>query len=491
LAIRVPDTFLAIEPSARDRPPRQPVVLADFGSTYTKVVIVDASDGSLAARGWTLTSIETDVMDGLAAVLETLEEELRPVSLDYVLACSSAAGGLRLGVVGLEEDLTAEAGRKAALSAGARVVTVVSGGLSGERVTALLAGQPDIILLTGGTDGGNSSCLLESARVLSATDLSTPVVVAGNLDAQAEALEILRASGHRAVATPNVMPDIGRINEEPVRTEIRELFVHHVIGGKRLSRGETFRSLVRMPTPEAVLRATELVARGHGKVRGRGDLAVVDIGGATTDVHSVVDTRGSVDRGYARSVLPDLPSSRTVEGDLGLRWNAAGIADAAEGGRLLGPEELRELRRAAEIRAADPSFIPDDDPQTHEDVLLASIAAVIALQRHAGELRISLSPDGATLRRTGKDLRSVATLIGTGGIFAHAPQDSLSEVLRPSVWAAAGRRLLLPDRPRILVDRDYVMAAAGLLASEHPDAAAALLDQHLVLVASATQEENS
>jgi uncharacterized protein (TIGR01319 family) len=490
LANRVSETFLAIEPNARDRRLRQPVVLTDFGSTYTKVTVVDVSDGTLVARGSTLTTVDTDVMDGFDAILEALAEELYPVNLENVLACSSAGGGLRLGVVGLEDELTAEAGRKAALSAGARVVTVVSGGLSGERLTALLAGQPDIVLLTGGTDGGNRSCLLESARVLSVAKLSVPVVVAGNSDAQAEALEILLSSGHRAVATPNVMPDIGRIDEEQVRTEIRELFVQHVIGGKRLSRGETFGSLVRMPTPEAVLLATELLARGYGMVRGLGDLAVVDIGGATTDVHSVVDLHGPMDGGYARPVLPDLPVSRTVEGDLGLRWNAVGIVDAVEKARLLAPEELQALHRAAETRAADPAFVPEDGPQVSEDVLLASLAAVIALQRHAGELRVALSPDGATLRRTGKDLRSIATLIGTGGIFVHAPRHSLPEVLSSAYSPAPGRRYLLPERPRVVVDREYVMAAAGLLASEHPGAAAALLDQHLVRVASA-EEENS
>jgi uncharacterized protein (TIGR01319 family) len=491
LANRMSETFLAIEPSTRDRRCREPVVLADFGSTYTKVTVVDGSDGTLVARGSTLTTVDTDVMDGLGSVLEALAVELHPLSLENVIACSSAGGGLRLGVVGLEDELTAEAGRKAALSAGARVVTVVSGGLSGERLTALLAERPDIVLLTGGTDGGNRSCLLESARVLSDSSLSVPVVVAGNSDAQAEAIEILLSSGHRAVATPNVMPDIGLIDEGPVRTEIRELFVHHVIGGKKLSRGEAFGSLVRMPTPEAVLRATELLARGHGRVKGLGDLAVVDVGGATTDVHSAVGLRGAMNGGYARSVLPDPPVSRTVEGDLGLRWNATGIVEAARKARLLAPEELQRLHGAAETRAADPAFLPEDSTQAREDVLLASLAAGIALQRHAGELRVTLSPDGATLRRTGKDLRSVGTLVGTGGIFVHAQRHSLREVLTPSYLLAPGRTYLLPVRPRVVVDREYVMAAAGLLVSDHPAAAAALLEEHLLRVSFAAEEEDS
>lgn len=483
-------TLLAVEPTIRDRRLRQPVVLADFGSTYTKVTLVDADDGSLVARASHRTTVDTDVMDGLGAVLQAIADELPGVLLDAVLACSSAGGGLRLAVVGLENELTAEAGRKAALSAGARVVTVVSGGLVGERVPELLAERPDIVLLTGGTDGGNRTCLLDSARVLAGTDVSVPVVVAGNADAQDEAVAILRSAGRQAVAVPNVMPDVGRIDEEPVRAEIRELFVHHVIGGKHLSRGGAFSSLVRMPTPQAVLLATELLARGRDGVRGLGDLAVVDIGGATTDVHSVVDVHGAHDGGYARSVLPDPPVSRTVEGDLGLRWNAHGIVEAAEDGRHLTPEALTDLRRAAEVRVADAGFVPNDAQEAAEDAELASLATKIALQRHAGELRVALSPEGASLRRTGKDLRSVLTVIGTGGIFVHASPEALPSILGESHFTAPGRTLLLPDRPRVAVDREYVMAAAGLLSSEHPEAAASLLERHLLRVTVPTAEED-
>jgi uncharacterized protein (TIGR01319 family) len=484
------ETLLAVEPAIRDRRLLQPVVLTDFGSTYTKVTLVDAEDGSLVARASHRTTVETDVMDGLEAVLEAIADELPGVSLDTMMACSSAGGGLRLGVIGLEGELTAEAGRKAALSAGARVVIVVSGGLAGERVAGLLAQRPDIILLTGGTDGGNRTCLLNSARVLAGTNLAVPVVVAGNTEAQGEAVAILRSAGRRAVTAPNVMPDIGRIDEEPVRAEIRELFVHHVIGGKHLSRGPAFPSLVRMPTPQAVLLATELLARGRGTVKGLGDLAVVDIGGATTDVHSVVDARGAREGGYTRSILPDPPVSRTVEGDLGLRWNAHGIVEAAEEGRHLKADAVGDLRRAAEVRVADPGFVPSDASEAAVDAELASVATKIALQRHAGELRVALSPDGATLRRTGKDLRSVRTVIGTGGIFVHAALTELPSILGESHFVAPGRTLLLPDRPRVAVDREYVMAAAGLLSSEHPEAAASLLKRHLVRVALPTDEED-
>jgi uncharacterized protein (TIGR01319 family) len=471
-----------VSEAARDAGFERPIVLADFGSTYTKLTVVDAATGTLIAKASHLTTIDTDVLDGFDAALDAVTRELPQLSFEEVLACSSAAGGLRLGVIGLEKDLTAEAGRRAALSAGARVVTVVEGGLVNGNLARLLTEKPDILLLTGGTDGGNRSCLIQSATAIASSDLQIPVVVAGNAEAQHEVEQILRAGGRRHVVTvPNVMPEIGTIREEPVREVVRELFILHVIGGKHLSARSEFLSMVLMPTPEAVLLATALLATLEHHLR-FGDVAVVDIGGATTDVHSAVSDRRGDEGGYAREILPSSKVSRTVEGDLGLRWNAPGIVEAAMSDARLAAFVPERLEAAAERLRSDPGLVPADELESDDDSALASLATKIALRRHAGEIRVTLTSDGASLRRTGKDLRTVRTLLGTGGIFAHATRERTRRILETAAKSDDGRTRLLPRRPNVVIDRRYVMAAAGLLSVRHPSAAATLLRDQLVAV---------
>jgi uncharacterized protein (TIGR01319 family) len=469
-----------VEPAALDTHFDNPIVLADFGSTYTKLTVVDASSGQLIARTSHPTTIETDVLDGFDAGLMRVAEALPDVALDQVLACSSAAGGLRLGVIGLEKELTAEAGRRTALSAGARVVTVVDGGLAGDAVVQLMSDLPDILLLTGGVDGGNRTCLVESATAIASSGILTPIVIAGNIEARSEALRILQDDRRRQVVpVANVMPEIGTICEEPARKVIRELFIKHVIGGKSLSARPEFSSIVSMPTPEAVLLATELIGAGDGQ-RIVGDVVVIDVGGATTDIHSF---QGRPEAGgYVRDVLPNSGISRTVEGDLGLRWNAPGIVEAARAETGLDAAAAERLHGVAERLQSDPGVLPSEEWEADDDVALAGLAARIAVQRHAGELRVTLTSEGAALRKTGKDLRTVRTMLGTGGIFAHAAPRRLESILRFPERSEAGTTRLLPSRPNLMVDRDYVMAAAGLLSVAHPNAAMRLPGDQLLEV---------
>ena len=152
-----------------------------------------------------------------------------------VLACSSAGGGLRLAVVGYEQLISAEAGHRAALSAGARVVHVAAGRLDDGALTELAEVAPDVVLLVGGTDGGEDSVLRFNAKALAAADWSVPVVLAGNAAVRDEVAAVLRDGGLPVREADNVLPDIGRLAPESARTAIREVFLEHVIGGARLS----------------------------------------------------------------------------------------------------------------------------------------------------------------------------------------------------------------------------------------------------------------
>ncbi len=439
-------------------------VCADVGSTFTKVAAIDLDHGTLLASAAGRTTVDTDVLHGLDGAVAAAIGSHPPESVDI---CSSAGGGLRLAVVGYEQLVTAEAGHRVGLSAGARVVHVAAGRLDRTGVAGLRAARPDVLLLVGGTNGGDTDVLLHNAKRLAAARLTAmrqrvPVVVAGNVDARDEVMAVLASASVPAVAADNVLPRIGELSPRSARSAIREVFLRHVIGGKRLSRGPRFASLVRGPTPDLVLSAAELLAGELG-----GDLLVVDVGGATTDVYSVVR-----DDDGPRVVAGTLWHSRTVEGDLGMRWSAPGVVEAAVTERLLAPDELPGLAQAAQLRAGDPAFLPMTDTDHQAEIRLAQLAAVIAVRRHA---RGELSGTGVDRsRQPRRDLRRVRLLVGSGGVLRHAPGPAAASVL-DAVLADHAGGWSLPAAAAVAVDTDYVLAPAGLLAARHPDAALALL----------------
>jgi uncharacterized protein (TIGR01319 family) len=431
---------------------------ADVGSTYTKVLVVDLADGAVVATASHPTTMDSDVMDGLTAAVAATGSQ--PSDL-YV--CSSAGGGLRLAVVGHEALVTAEAGHRVGLSAGARVVHVAAGRLDSAAVAALRGARPDVVLLVGGTDGGDADTLVHNAQRLRS---KVPVVLAGNADATTTVVDILGGHGTPVTATANVLPRIGVLNAQPARAAIREVFLRHVIGGKKLSREPRFASLVRGATPDVVLTAVELLAAQTGQ-----DLAVVDVGGATTDVYSVL----APDPEREPEVAGTLWRSRTVEGDLGVRWSAPGVVEAARQERLISSTEEGPLAASAAARATDPRWLPADSGDRAVDLRLAALAAIVALRRHARD--DAAGPPGAP-RRGGKDLSRVRLAVGSGGVFRHAAAGQAVRVLDDAL-ADHGGGWALPRRATTVTDSRGVLAAAGLLAAEHPAAANAVLQRYL------------
>ncbi|GIH07326.1 hypothetical protein Rhe02_53930 [Rhizocola hellebori] len=421
------------------------VVCVDVGSTFTKAAAVQ--DGRLVATGSHRTTVETDVLQGLdAAVAAT------GVDPDRILVCSSAGGGLRLAVVGYERLVTAEAGHRVGLSAGAKVVHVAAGRLDRAALSQLRAARPDVVLLVGGTDGGDAETLIHNATLLAKARWRIPVVLAGNADARSTVEDLLAAASVPVTSAANVLPAIGVLDPRPARAAIREVFLNHVIGGKKLSRGPRFTSLVRGATPDLVLTGVEVLAR-----RIEGDLLVVDVGGATTDVYSVLKNDDTVE------VAGSLAASRTVEGDLGMRWSAPGVVAAARSEKLPHDPALGQI---ADFLASHPETpIHEADPE------LASLAVAVALRRHArGEASMPGSP-----RRGGRDLRAVTLVVGSGGVIRHRPSNEAMSILSAGLYDDAGG-YPLPRSPTVVVDTCYILAASGLLAEEHADQAAVLLD---------------
>jgi uncharacterized protein (TIGR01319 family) len=345
-----------------------------------------------------------------------------------VVACSSAGGGLRLAVVGYEQLISAEAGHRAALSAGARVVHVAAGRLDDAALAALGEVAPDVVLLVGGTDGGEASVLRANAAILAAADWSVPVVLAGNVAARDEVAVLLRAGGLPVREADNVLPDIGRLAPESARAAIREVFLEHVIGGDRLSSDPRLRTWVRAVTPDAGLRRTAEVP----------GVVVLDVGGATTDVYCVPDPDAEQST-LGREAVGVPARRRTVEGDLGVSWS------------------VEALRAAA---AAEGLPVPGDDP-----LELGEAAATVALRRHL-RAEAAYGPGGA-------GARGVGLVVLSGGVFRHADPAAVKDVVARLAADRGGAGSVLAGT-EVAVDRRYVLAAAGLLAAD-PDAAAGLL----------------
>ncbi len=448
-------------------------LLVDFGSTYTKVRAVSLQDACVVATAQGPSTVATDITLGLQTALARLHAQLGGApSYRWRLASSSAAGGLRMVTVGLVRELTAEAARQAALGAGAKLVGSYSGRLTRADVRAITEAAPDVLLLCGGTDGGNRETIVHNAGVLAQADLSCPVVVAGNREAADEVQD--RLPGARVAG--NVMPEFNVLSIEPARAAIRDVFMQRIVHAKGIDRARSLLDDVLMPTPAAVLDAAQLLAQGPGGdsgVAGLGPLLVVDPGGATTDVHSVGEGEPTT-QGAVRLGLPEPFAKRTVEGDLGMRHNAHSIVEAigeaafcAEAG--LTAEQLQVLLEAV---AADVERLPASPLETRLDLALGRCAIRLAVRRHAGTRETAYTAHGPVQVQRGKDLGSFATVIGTGGVLVAAQQPG--ELLSAMLADPARPHELCPVSPRFLIDRDYVLYAAGLLAAVEPRVAFAL-----------------
>ena len=458
------------------------ILLIDFGSTYTKLVVVSLADRLVVAQAQALTTVETDINLGLRAALAQLEakHQLKPDRLTSRLACSSAAGGLKIVAIGLVKSLTVEAARQAALGAGARLIGAYSDRLNAHEIDEIVQSCPDMILLTGGTDGGDREVIQHNAALLAQANVAVPFVVAGNKEATPAAAGALRAQGKEVRITENVLPRLQEINVEPAREVIRQLFMERIVKAKGLAQAELFTGQVIMPTPAAVLHAARLLADGTGSQPGWGPVMVIDVGGATTDVHSVapdLPREGMV----IRRGIPEAYAKRTVEGDLGLRVSADAFLESVGLERLRAASGSDEndgsLLRSIRLRTTDVSFVATDDRERKLDDVMARLCVEIGTERHVGHLREHYLPTGFCYVQDGKDLTQVKHLIGTGGIFKYSQQ--AADIITGGLFDERKPFELKPVKSQTHVDGHYIVWAMGLLAQSHPDIALEILRKSL------------
>ncbi|HOR85263.1 MAG TPA: GlmL-related ornithine degradation protein [Bacillota bacterium] len=444
------------------------VLVAEIGSTTTVVNAFDRITSpcpEFIGQGQAPTSVlDGDVTVGLRGALEDLKNNLGEAELlwDEFLATSSAAGGLRMTVHGLVYDMTVRASREAALGAGAIIKHVTAGKLRRTDLKKLEEIRPNIILIAGGVDYGERETALHNFEMIASMKLGIPVIYAGNIENQDEVRLISEETGTRLYIVENVYPKVDILNVEPTRKVIQEVFEEHIIHAPGMSNVRDMVNGPIIPTPGAVMEAAKLLKEHIG------DLIVFDVGGATTDVHSV--TEGSEEINLML-ISPEPLAKRTVEGDLGVYVNLAHIVEK------IGLENLKSEFQDTEELIKSIKSIPGTDREIKFVERITKEAVLTSLERHAGRIRYLYGPSGKKTVAEGKDLTNVKYIIGTGGALTRLP--GRNEILNAVGLYGKGMGLYPGKEARVLIDNDYIMSSLGVLSRRFPEAALKLMKNSL------------
>ena len=452
---------------------------ADFGSTYTKLTAIDAAKAQILATSTAFTTIETDVMEGYNNALQLLEEQIGKFDYNQLLCCSSAAGGLKMVALGLVPELTAKAAKMAASSAGAKVVKTYSFEISKTEQDEIFTIDPDLILLCGGTDGGNKEVIISNAKKLCQIDRNFSTIVAGNKSAASEVEAVYNESGKDFVITENVMPEFNKLNIEPAKQKIKELFISKIIDAKGLHKVQQMANSEIIPTPLAVLNGCELLSKGTATTKGIGDLMAIDIGGATTDVYSISAGTPTFENAMIKG-LPEPYNKRTVEGDLGMRYSLGSLADEIDIDALSNEIKVDRdvIYKWIETCKAFPNTLAKENSahQTIEEGL-AKYALKMAVERHTGKVETTFTPFGQMYIVSGKDLTEVGLVVGIGGVLVNA--ENPNNILEGSKADKQNLMSLKPKSPKYLLDKKYIFASMGLLCSLDAELALAIMKKEI------------
>ncbi|SJZ77087.1 GlmL-related ornithine degradation protein [Selenihalanaerobacter shriftii] len=445
------------------------LLVAEIGSTTT-VVNAFAGVGTptpkFIGQGQAPTTVlNGDVTIGVKNAVNDLENNLDIEGMDWkeMLATSSAAGGLKMTVHGLVYDMTVKAAEDAALGAGAVIKMVTAGKLRDSHLKRIKDKEPNIILLAGGVDYGEEETIIHNAKMLAQLDRNIPILYAGNIAIRDEIKDIFADTSFELLVVDNVYPEIDQFNIEPTRAMIQDAFEKHIIHAPGMDKIDEWVTGPIMPTPGAVMNGAKLLKEEIG------DLIVFDVGGATTDLHSV--TEGSEE---IRDILtsPEPVAKRTVEGDLGVFVNADNVVNR------IGKEKLsEELGSSIDQILEDRKPIPKDELEKEFIAKLTKEAVQTAVKRHAGTLKEIYGPSGRQMIASGKDLTRIKWVIGTGGALTRLAKNE--EILK-SIRRSKTRKKLFPTlNASVTIDEDYIMASLGVMGKEYPETAVNLLKQSL------------
>lgn len=458
------------------------MIVFDIGSTYTKAVAYHLVKGQLTwlGSGQSATTLE-DVAIGARQAEEMVIAQ--GIGFDQMVnrySSCSAAGGLRMVAMGYMPKVTAKAAKEVAMTAGARVMEVISVDEPPEyREEVLHEIRPDIILLAGGTDNGDETSALENARIICKVKGKAMVIVACNRNAQKKVAKLFDEAGISNVRVPNIIPTIHELNTKQAREAIHSQFINQIVNARGVKNFcETLNNKAVIPTPGAIFCANELLAKGLYSRSGLGSLMLIDIGGATTDIHSAIPELEELkleERGLVINNEKQF-SYRTVEGNLGMRVSANGVLEA------IGAQTLRKLiDQSIEVSEAEiidyiekveemTNYIPQNENEKKIDQAMAIGAIHLAIHRHAG---MYAKEDDAVMgvmagTAIGRDLRHIKNIVCAGGVFVNATNEDRETIIQ-GAFENPGNSLLPIDEPRVVFDDHYLMFSLGVLSKWFPD----------------------
>lgn len=452
------------------------ILVAEIGSTTTVVNAfrnLNTSPEFVGQGQAPTTVLEGDVNIGLQNAVDSLKDSLEAeeVIYDLMLATSSAAGGLKMTVHGLVYDMTAKAAKEAALGAGANIHMITAGKLRRTDIKKIESINPNIILLAGGVDYGERDTALDNAEKIVAMDIEVPVIYAGNVENHEEIKLIFEESekSHLLYIVENVYPKIDMLNVEPARKVIQDVFEEHIVHAPGMSHVREMVTGPIIPTPGAVMEASKLLKEHIG------DLMTLDVGGATTDIHSVTEGSEEISN---HLLAPEPVAKRTVEGDLGVYVNMQNIVEMITLENLAKDLSKTEIQLNELIDGHLP--IPQTDCQFKFVERLTKEAVEVSSKRHAGGYRDLFAGGGKKTYAEGKDLTDVKYIIGTGGALTRLP--NRTELLKRVALCNNGTKLLPTPEAKILIDTDYIMASLGVLSKENDEAALYLMKKSLEIL---------
>lgn len=445
------------------------ILVAEIGSTTTVVNAFDhinTENPVFIGQGYAKTTVnEGDVTLGLNEAINDLKQKLCVETLEFneSFATSSAAGGLKMSVHGLVYDMTVRAAKEACLGAGANLKMITSGILDEYQLEEIKNTNLNIIMIAGGVDYGETRTAIENAKKIASLHLNIPIIYAGNIQNQTIIKSIFKQEGQLdyLTITDNVYPRIDMLEVTHARKIIQDVFEKHIIKAPGMEKVREMISEAIIPTPGAVLEASLLLQEKLG------DLITIDVGGATTDLHSITNGDPQNER---KALSPEPFAKRTVEGDLGVYVNKDHVVSLITKSILA--KKLQITESELETLLVNYPPIPDE---SHLDLVheLTYEALFTALERHAGHYIHLYGSNGKQTFTEGKDLTQVKFVIGTGGALTRL-QDSKKLIERA---LQAKNELLLKPRPetKILIDTMYIMSSIGVLSKKYPEASIRLL----------------
>jgi uncharacterized protein (TIGR01319 family) len=475
------------------------ILATDCGSTTTKAILIEkkGDEYRLIVRGEAPTTVEAPFEDVTMGVLNAVGEVeeltgrrlldengkiISPakdnVGTDLYISTSSAGGGLQMMVAGVVRSMTAESAERAALGAGAIVMDVIASNdkrLPHEQIQRIRQLRPDMILLSGGIDGGTTTHVVEIAELISAADpkprlgigYKLPIIYAGNVVARESIKETLEGKVDLDIVD-NLRPVLERENLLPAREKIHDLFMEHVMaqapGYKKLM---TWTDAPIMPTPGAVGTIIKTIADMEGT-----EAVGVDIGGATTDIFSVF-----------KGVF-----NRTVSANLGMSYSVSNVfAEAGlENVMRWVPFHMdeRNLRNRVKNKMIRPTTIPQMMEELIFEQAIAKEALRLAFIQHksfATELKgiqqqrtIADAFEQVAGGQTLVNMMSLDMLVGSGGVLSHAPRRQQAALMLIDGFLPEGIT-------RLAVDSIFMMPQLGVLSTVHPKAATEVFDKDCLI----------